>query len=83
MTMTEMAPTIWLRHRTACRHPLPQITPPLASLALGAILLVAAVLSFWQLDREGYANGYYRPAGAEHVAQAGITLLHSFDRAAS
>ena len=38
------------------------VAPPMHRLALGTILLLAAVLNFWQLDRLGYANSYYAAA---------------------
>jgi 4-amino-4-deoxy-L-arabinose transferase-like glycosyltransferase len=38
------------------------LTLPWHRLALGAVLLLAAVLNFWQLGRLGYPNSYYAAA---------------------
>ncbi len=41
--------------------------------ALGAVLLVAAALNLWGLDREGYANTYYAAA-----VKSMLTSWHNF-----
>jgi hypothetical protein len=41
--------------------------------ALGAVLLVAAALNLWSLDREGYANTYYAAA-----VKSMLTSWHNF-----
>jgi len=49
------------------------LTVPWQRLALGAILLVAALLNVWALGREGYANGYYAAA-----VKSMLTSWHNF-----
>ena len=46
----------------AAARPAPAVSPFPGTVALGAILLLAALLNFFQLCRVGYANSYYAAA---------------------
>ena len=63
------------------RRTLPRITagpPAWRHAALGAVLLVAAALNLWGLDREGYANTYYAAVKSMHTSWHNFFYL-SFD----
>jgi len=55
------------------------IALPWQRLALGAVLLVAAVLDVWQLDRVGYGNTYYAAAVRSMLQNWHAFFFNSFD----
>src|SRR6185312_3540273 len=56
-----------------------QIALPWHWLALGTILLIAAFLNFYQLDREGYANSFYAAAVKSMSLNWHNFFFNSFD----
>ncbi len=56
-----------------------KITLPWHRLALGAVLLTAAFLNFYQLAREGYANSYYAAAVKSMSLSWHNFFFNSFD----
>ncbi len=48
-------------------------------LALGAVLILAAILDFWQLDRIGYGNTYYAAAVRSMLTSWHAFFFNAFD----
>src|SRR5256714_1348354 len=66
--------------RVAVPRAAPIVVPwPWQRLALGAILVVAAVLNFWQLSQVGYGNTYYAAAVRSMLQNWHAFLFNAFD----
>ena len=66
--------------RAAVPRAAPIVVPwPWQHLALGAILVLAAVLNFWQLSQVGYGNTYYAAAVKSMLQSWHAFLLNAFD----
>ena len=66
--------------RAAVPRAAPIVVPwPWQRLALGAILVVAAVLNFWQLSQVGYGNTYYAAAVRSMLQNWHAFLFNAFD----
>ncbi len=52
---------------------------PWGRLALGAVLILAAIFDFWQLDRNGYGNTYYAAAVRSMLTSWHALFFNAFD----
>src|SRR3954452_4942840 len=66
---------------TSARQSLKALRVPAVAPELLALLVVAAVLDLWALDRNGWANSYYTAAVRSMAGSSHDFLYNSFDTA--